>query len=65
MIAHLLGEPDGEWPHSYIRLDNCSITEAEIPAGGEGPARFPYTNEVGHLSPDPEEEVATGRDPVD
>ena len=65
IIAHLLGEPDGEWPHSYIRLDNCSITEAEIPAGGEGPARFPYTNEVGHLSPDPDEEAATGRDPVD
>lgn len=65
IIAHLLGEPEGEWPYSYARLDNCSITEAEISANGKGPARFLYTNEVGHLSPDPEEEAATGHDPVD
>jgi broad specificity phosphatase PhoE len=65
IIAHLLGEPDGEWPYSYARLDNCSITEAEIPPNGAGPAKFLYTNEVGHLSPDPDEEAATGRDPVD
>jgi broad specificity phosphatase PhoE len=65
IIAHLLGEPEGDWPHSYTRLDNCSITEAEIPAEGSGPARFLYTNEVGHLSPDPDEEAATGHDPVD
>ena len=65
IIAHLLGEPDGEWPHSYTRLDNCSITEAEVPADGQGPARFLYTNEIGHLSPDPDEEAATGGDPVD
>ena len=65
IIAHLLGEPDGEWPYSYARLENCSITEAEIPACGKGTARFLYTNEVGHLSPDPDEEAATGRDPVD
>ncbi len=65
IIAHLLGEPDGEWPHSYTRLDNCSITEAEVPADGPGPARFLYTNEIGHLSPDPDEEAATGGDPVD
>ena len=65
IIAHLLGEPEGEWPYSYARLDNCSITEAEIPADGESPARFLCTNEVGHLSPDPDEKAATGRDPVD
>jgi broad specificity phosphatase PhoE len=65
IIAHLLGEPDGEWPYSYTRLDNCSVTEAEISANGAGRARFLYTNEVGHLSPDPDEEAATGRDPVD
>ena len=64
IIAHLLGEPDGEWPHSYTRLDNCSVTEAEIPANGHGPAKFLYTNEVGHLSPDPDEEAATGEDPT-
>ena len=65
IIAHLLGEPEGEWPHSYARLDNCSVTEAEISPNGEGPAEFLYTNEVGHLSPDPDEEAATGHDPVD
>ena len=65
IIAHLLGEPDGEWPHSYTRLDNCSITEAEISPNGKRPATFLYTNEVGHLSPDPDEEAATGHDPVD
>ncbi len=65
IIAHLLGEPDGEWPHSYTRLDNCSITEAEIPPNGAGPAKFLYTNEVGHLTSDPDEEAATGGEPVD
>jgi broad specificity phosphatase PhoE len=63
IIAHLFGEPEGEWPHSYARLDNCSITEAEIPANGDGPAKFLYTNEIGHLSPDPDAEAATGEDP--
>jgi len=63
IIAHLLGEPEGVWPYDYARLENCSITEAEVTA--DGPARFLYTNEVGHLSPDPDEEAATGRDPVD
>jgi len=65
IIAHLLGEPEGVWPYDYARLENCSITEAEVAADGAGPARFLYTNEVGHLSPDPDEEAATGRDPVD
>jgi hypothetical protein len=31
----------------------------------QGTREFLYTNEVGHLSPDPDEEAATGRDPVD
>lgn len=65
IIAHLLGEPDGVWPHDYTRLHNCSITEAEVDPNGEAPANFLYTNEIGHLSPDPDEEVATGGDPVD
>ncbi len=63
IIAHLLGEPEGEWPGNYARLHNCSITEAEVPADGEGPAKFLYTNEIGHLTPDPDEEAATGEDP--
>ena len=61
VIAHLLGEPEGEWPHGYTRLDNCSITEAEIQM--DGPANFLYTNEIGHLSPDPDAEAATGQEP--
>lgn len=65
IIAHLLGEPDGVWPHDYTRLHNCSITEAEVAPNGEGPAKFLYTNEIGHLSSDPDEEVATGGDTVD
>ena len=65
IIAHLLGEPDAEWPYSYARLDNCSITEAEVSPNGNGPAEFLYTNEVGHLSPDPEEEAATSHDLID
>lgn len=60
VIAHLLGEPEGEWPYEYARLDNCSITEAEIRPGG--PAKFLYTNEIGHLSPDPDAEAATGHE---
>ena len=60
VVAHLLGEPDGEWPYSYARLDNCSITEAEIPA--DGPARLVRTNEIGHLSADPDAEAATGHE---
>ena len=58
VIAHLLGDTDGEWPGSYARLNNCSVSEAEV--GPEGPARFLYTNEVGHLTPDPDAEAATG-----
>lgn len=61
VIAHLLGEPDGEWPGGYARLDNCSITEAEVRS--DGPAEFLYTNEIGHLAPDPDAEAATGQEP--
>jgi broad specificity phosphatase PhoE len=64
IIAQLLGKPDGEWPYSYAKLHNCSITEAEIPPNGAGPATFLYTNEVEHLSPDPDKGAATGRKPV-
>ena len=62
ILAHLLGEPDGEWPYQYSLFDNCSVTEAEVAASGEGPARLLYTNEVGHLSPDPDAEVAAGHE---
>ena len=62
VIAHILGEPDGRWPYEFARLDNCSITEAEFPANGDGPAKLLYTNEIGHLSPDPDAEAATGHE---
>ncbi len=62
IIARLLGEPDESWPDDHMLLDNCSITEVEIPADRRGPAKFLYTNEIGHLSPDPDDEVATGHD---
>lgn len=61
IIAHLLGEPDGEWPHEYALLENCSLSEAEV--NPDGPAKFLYTNEIGHLSPDPDAEAATGQEP--
>lgn len=63
IISRLLGEPEDAWPEQHFNLDNCSVTEAEIPA--EGPATFLYTNEIGHLSPDPDAEAATGTAPVD
>lgn len=60
VISYLLGESGKEWPYHYARLDNCSITEMEVPPDGEGPATLVSTNEVGHLSPDPDAEAATG-----
>jgi probable phosphoglycerate mutase len=64
IIAHLLGEPKG----SGLQLRQARQL---LHHGGRDPGRrqgareFLYTNEVGHLSPDPDEEAATGRDPVD
>lgn len=60
IISRLLQEPGDEWPDEHMRLDNCSITEAEVPDDGQ--ASFLYTNEIGHLSPSPDAEAATGRD---
>ncbi len=62
IISHLLGEPGDEWPHEHMRLENCSITEADVPK--DGPATFLYTNEIGHLSPSPDAEVATGDEEI-
>ena len=63
IISHLLREPGDEWPFEHAALENCSITEAEVRP--DGPAEFLCRNDVAHLSPDPDAEAATGRDPVD
>ena len=62
IVARLLGEPEDRWPDDHMLLDNCSITEVDIPADPGGQATFLYRNEIGHLSPDPDAEVATGHD---
>ena len=62
IVARLLGEPEDRWPDDHMHLENCSITEVEIPADPGSRAKFLYRNEIGHLSPDPDEEVATGHD---
>ena len=54
--------PPTNGPRSILLLDNCSVTEVEIQADGAGPARILYKNEIGHLSPDPDAEAATGDD---
>jgi broad specificity phosphatase PhoE len=61
IISRLLGEPDDRWPSDHMVLDNCSITEVEVPDDGS-PATFLYRNEIGHLSPDPDAEAAVGQE---
>ena len=56
ILAHLLGEPRDVWP-SY-EYDNCSLTEVMI--AGED-VTLVSRNEIGHLQPVAEEEIATGR----
>lgn len=63
ILARLLREPDDVWPGDHFGLDNCSLTEVEIPPNDSEPASFLCRNEVGHLSPDPNAEVATGHTP--
>ncbi len=60
IIARLLGRPADEWPEEHFRLENCSVTEVEIQADATVPAEILYKNEIGHLSPDPDAEAATG-----
>jgi probable phosphoglycerate mutase len=62
IISHLLQEPGDEWPHEHMRLENCSITEVDVQE--DGPASFLYTNEIGHLSPSPDAEAATGDEEI-
>lgn len=64
ILSYLLGEPGDSWPDEHMRLDNCSITEMEVPPDGAASAVIVYKNEVGHLS-SPDAEVAKGQRPVD
>ena len=57
MIDHLLREPREQWPQH--QLHNCSLTEVTID-DDEQAVTFVCRNEIGHLSPEPEEEVALG-----
>ena len=61
IIDHLLREPRDSWPRH--RLDNCSLTEVTIDPSDSQAVTFVCLNEVGHLSPEPEGDVATGRVP--
>lgn len=60
MIDHLLREPRDRWPQH--QLHNCSLTEITIDPD-EQAVSFVCRNEVSHLSPEPEEEVALGQVP--
>jgi broad specificity phosphatase PhoE len=63
VLSHLLGGPDDRWPNDHLGLENCSLTEVEVPVDGQGPVTVVCKNEIGHLSPDPDAEVAMGEDP--
>jgi broad specificity phosphatase PhoE len=59
-IDHLLHEPRHRWPQH--QLLNCSLTEITIEPDAQA-VTFVCINEVGHLTPELEEEVALGRMP--
>jgi broad specificity phosphatase PhoE len=59
ILAHLQGEATEQWPR--YQFDNCSITEIEIDPEHGRVKTIVCQNEIGHLSPNPDEEVATGR----
>ena len=59
VISHLLREPRDAWPRH--QLDNCSLTEVTIDPSDSQAVTFVCQNEVGHLSPEPESDIATGR----
>src|SRR3954451_15383153 len=57
--AHLFDEPWDGWP-SY-RYDNCSITELVVETEPTRKVPTIRHNDIAHLTPEPTEEVATGR----
>ena len=61
-IAHLLRQGRDTWPRH--QLDNCSITEVTVDPADSQAVTFVCQNEIGHLSPEPEGDVATGRVPT-
>jgi len=60
VLSHLLGEPDDRWPSDHLGLENCSLTEVAVPVDADGSVTIVCKNEIGHLSPDPDAEAATG-----
>lgn len=62
MLAHLLSEPDDEWPSDHLGLENCSLTEVSVPEDGDGQVTVICKNDIGHLSPDPDAEAAMGHE---
>jgi 2,3-bisphosphoglycerate-dependent phosphoglycerate mutase len=60
LIDHLLREPRDRWPQH--QLQNCSLTEITIDPD-EQAVTFVCRNEVGHLSPEPDEAAALGQVP--
>lgn len=60
MIAYLLREPREEWPRH--QLDNCSLTEVTIDPHDAQAITFVCRNQISHLSPEPDSEVAIGRE---
>lgn len=58
-IDHLLRESRETWPTH--QLDNCSLTEVTIDPEDAQAVTFVCQNQVSHLAPEPEAEVATGR----
>jgi probable phosphoglycerate mutase len=58
-IDHLLREPREAWPSH--QLDYCSLTEVTIDPDDSQAVAFVCVNQVSHLSPEPEGEIATGR----
>lgn len=62
IVSHLLREPRDVWPRH--QFDNCSITEVTIDPTDSQALTFVCLNERGHLTPEPDEEFATGRLPT-
>lgn len=58
MIDHLLREPREAWPRH--QLHNCSLTEVTVDADAQA-LTFICHNEIGHITPEPEELAALGQ----
>jgi broad specificity phosphatase PhoE len=59
ILGHLRKDPYDAWPP--YQFANCSVTEVLIEGDTDRPVTMVCQNEIGHLSPEPTEEVATGQ----